>query len=52
MHSEQDVIAHITVTSLVILFYRDFYMHHPTDRIVHTMAFVISVLEGTGWNKE
>ena len=22
-----------------------FYMHHPTDRIVHTMAFVTSTVE-------
>ena len=22
-----------------------FYMHHPTDRIAHTMAFVTSVME-------
>ena len=29
-----------------------FYMHHPTDRIAHTTAFVIPIVkESTGWNE-
>ena len=28
-----------------------FYMHHPTDRITHTTAFVTPVMS-TGWNEK
>ena len=29
-----------------------FYMHHPTDRIAHTTAFVTPVVVCTGWNEK
>ena len=29
---------------------RVFYVHHSTNEIVHTAAFVIPVVELTGWN--
>ena len=31
---------------------RLFYVHHPTDRIIHTTAFYLHQLWSTGWNEK